>query len=367
LIYRIKHINESDEEHKKTNQNRLAMRYDLTVPFTRYVMNRGLESIKKIQIGRVYRRDWPYPSQGRFCEFIQADYDIVGVRKPMVAEVEIFKYINLVMMHLGIDNYIIRINFRQNLEKIFSKIGVDISNSSYFKSLCATIDKLDKVGWDIVKTELKSKGLTYEQSDLCELLLTESYLDDSLENDYNMLKSYMSAMEIKNVKLDSALARGLDYYTGIIYEVIVPNSGLGSIIAGGRYDNLIYKTQKKQKHYIPAIGVSFGITRIALLLKQPMSSPEQIKIYIVAEDKHLLTKLKIANMLINKGFIVSYDDMPSKNIKEISYGIKNNYNFIIIYGENDDLVCVKKNDHSPNKLITIDKLIDTILENISKL
>jgi histidyl-tRNA synthetase len=174
----------------------------------------------------------------------------------------------------------------------------------------------------------------------------------------------MSAMEITHVKLDSTLARGLDYYTGIIYEVVVPNSGLGSIIVGGRYDNLIYKTQKKQKYYIPAIGVSFGITRIALLLKQPVSSHQPIKIYIVAEDKYLANKLKIANLLVNKGFVVNYNDIPHKNIKEISYGIKNNYNFIIIYGENDDLVCIKKNDHSPNKHTTIDKLIDTIMQNI---
>lgn len=174
LIYRIKHVKDETKVLKQeavkdsnkeevngdvkldTNQHRIAMRYDLTVPFTRYIMNNGIESIKKIQIGRVYRRDWPYPSQGRFCEFIQADYDIVGDREPMTAEVEIFKLINLVMERLGISNYVIRVNFRQNLEKIFERVGVNVSKPTYFKSLCTTIDKLDKHDWNFVR-RIKNK------------------------------------------------------------------------------------------------------------------------------------------------------------------------------------------------------------------
>lgn len=93
--------------------------------------------------------------------------------------------------------------------------------------------------------ELKTKGLTDEQIDECQILFSQSYLDTSLVEQYNLLQSYISMMKVTNICLDTSLARGLDYYTDIIYEVVVSDSGLGSIIAGGRYDKLIYKMKKK--------------------------------------------------------------------------------------------------------------------------
>jgi len=339
--------------------NKYALRYDLTVPFTRYVMNNGLEDIKRLQIGRVYRRDEPYPVQGRFCEFYQGDIDIVGARELMVAEGEILKLIDMVLSGLGLSDYVIRINFRQNLEKIFSKVGVNVSQKKYFKSLCTSIDKLDKHDWNYVSKELKDKRLNDEQLKELESMLFSNYLDDSIKNDYELLDKYLHILKVNNVVFDAKLARGLDYYTGLIYEVVFPNSLVGSVAAGGRYDRLIYKTKKKSRMYIPAIGVSFGISRLALLVSE--SKNTQFKMYIVAEGKYIDKKLELYTILLERGYHVEYLDKPHKNVKEINYGIKNNYDFVLIYGENgDDMVCVKKNDNSKDKIVTIGNVIETI-------
>jgi histidyl-tRNA synthetase len=336
-----------------------ALRYDLTVPFTRYVMNNGLEDIKRLQIGRVYRRDEPYPSQGRFCEFYQGDIDIVGNREVMVAESEILKLIDMVMEKIGLSNYVIRINFRQNLEKMFQKVGVKTSQTKYFKSLCTSIDKLDKHDWEYVKTELKNKNLNEGQLSQLNDMLFNGYIDDSIKEQYQLLDKYIQIMKIKNVQFDTTLARGLDYYTGLIYEVVFPDTSIGSVIAGGRYDKLIFKTKKKSRMYIPAIGVSFGISRLSLLIND--IKKETFKIYLVADDKYLDKKLELMTMLLDEEYQVEYMDKSRKNIKEINYGIKNDFNFVLIYGENgDDMVCVKKNDQSADKIVPIEKVIDAI-------
>jgi histidyl-tRNA synthetase len=336
-----------------------AMRYDLTIPFTRYVMNHGLENFSRLQIGRVFRRDAPYPSKGRFCEFYQGDIDIVGDREEIVAEAEILRVIDTVMKHLKLSGYQIRINFRQNLEKIFSKIGIKTSNKKYFKSLCISIDKLEKHEWEYVAKELKLKHLSQEQCDQLKQLFSENYLDETVVPIYNKLDKYTKIFQVENIIFDSTLARGLDYYTGLIYEVVFPDTEIGSVIAGGRYDKLIYKTKKKSRSYIPAIGVSFGISRLVLMMQDEIKSND-FRIYIVADSKNLDKKLEIANILMNNGFNIKYNDKPQKNIKEINYGIKNNYNFVIIYGENKELVCVKRNDQSSDQICTIDKMIYTI-------
>jgi histidyl-tRNA synthetase len=336
-----------------------AMRYDLTIPFTRYVMNNGLDNFSRLQIGRVFRRDAPYPSKGRFCEFFQGDIDIVGDREEMVAEAEILRIINTVIKSLGLSGYYIKINFCQNLEKIFRKIGVETSNKKYFKSLCSSIDKLDKHEWNYVAQELQTKHLTQEQCFQLKELFSSNYLDKTVEPVYQKLGKYTKFFQVENIIFDSTLARGLDYYTGLIYEVVFPGTDIGSVIAGGRYDKLIYKTKNKSRVYTPAIGVSFGISRLVLMMKQEIKTKD-FRIYIVADSKNLDKKLEIANILMNAGFNVKYNDKPQKNIKEINYGIKNNYNFVIIYGENNEFICVKRNDKSTDQICTIDKLVHTI-------
>lgn len=344
------------------DNKKYALRYDMTIPFTRYVMNNGLEDIKRLQIGRVYRRDEPYPSQGRFCEFYQGDVDIVGQRELMIAEAEILKLIDMVMSKLKLSDYVIKINFRTNLEKILSKVGVKTQQKKYFKSLCSSIDKLDKHPWEYVYNELKDKNLTDEQlSTLYDLLYTD-YIDSSVQPEYQLLMNYIKIMKVKNVVFDSKLARGLDYYTGLIYEVVFPKSSIGSVCAGGRYDKLIYKTKKKSRVYIPAIGVSFGISRLSLMIPS-VNVNNSFKIYLVAEGKYLNKKLELLTMLLDKGYKVDYLDKHRKNIKEINYGIKNNYNFIVIYGENgDNMVCIKRNDQSSDKIVPLEKMIQCIQE-----
>lgn len=336
-----------------------ALRYDLTVPFVRFVTNSGLESIKKLQIGRVYRRDCPYPSRGRFCEFLQGDIDIVGDREPMVAETELLKLVSMVLTKLNITGYVIRINYRQNLQAIFQQIGVDVDNIPLFKSLSSAIDKMDKHTWTEITTELHQKGLTPDQTTKLKELLDGNYIDPTIMDEYKLLSQYLAILDVPNVKFDATLARGLDYYTGLIYEVIVPGSEMGSIIAGGRYNKLIQKTFKKGKVYLPAIGVSFGISRLSVLIP-PLQPKIEFKIYLVSERKYLEKKLEIYRVLLEAGYQVEYLDRSRRNLKEIQFGIKNDFNFVLVYGENDDYVCVKKNDKSNNKLSTISKLVEVI-------
>lgn len=362
LIYKIEKYDD------KTNDNsdeKEALRYDLTVPFVRYIMMNGIEKFKRIQIGKVFRKDKPYPKSGRYCEFIQGDFDIVGQYNEMVSESEIIKLITLILYRLKIDNYEIKINFRQNLEKIVEMSGV---NKKMFKSICTSIDKLDKYDWTYIENELLDKKLDKNQIDKLKKFLNNNYLDDSIKNQYDTLMKYCEILDCNNnIKFDATLARGLDYYTGLIYEVVLKDNKItddvkiGTIIAGGRYDKMIYKMKKNSRVYIPAIGVSFGVNRLELCMRDIIVK-SNIKIMIVGEQKYFEEKLKIMNILLNKPFIVEYFDEQKKNVNQINYSIKNNYDYIIIYGEDGtNNVKVKKNDQSQDIICNIDNMLDFII------
>lgn len=345
------------------NETVISLRYDLTVPFSRYIMNNNISNMKKLQIGNVFRADNPYPNQGRYCQFIQADYDIIGERNLMMAEIEILKLINLVMNDLEISNYEIRINFRQNLEDIFRQCNVDVSDIKNFQSYCSSIDKLDKVCWDYIREELQTKGLTIEQLDKVQKLIEQNYISKLLIDDYNKLNELMKVFNITNVKFDTSLARGLDYYTGLIYEVKLTSNNkykMGSIIAGGRYDKLISFTKKKEKHYVNAIGVCFGVSRISQIVENNEEIPRPKSIYIVTSKGNDNVKFMLVNMFWENNFEVGYNDNSRKNVKEINYGIMNNYEFILIYGENDELIRVKKNDQSQDKYVKLENILECV-------
>jgi histidyl-tRNA synthetase len=318
----------------KDNQN--SLRYDLTVPLVRYMSNNGLDNIRRFQVGKVFRRDTPEISRGRFCEFYQADIDIVGEYPMLMPEIEIFTLIQQILNKFNITEYIIKYNYRQTL---FAICQIVEAPEELFQPICRTIDKLDKSDWDTICRELHEiVGLTIEQSYEIKTIIESDFLPPNLTEFDMMLNE-----SVEGLTRDASLARGLDYYTGIIYEVVIPNSDIKTIIAGGRYDKLVYKTRKGKKVYFPAIGVSFGLSRMFNLIDIPIEN-NMPKIYVISNNIQIM--FKILKYFRNINCLTTYDRLQRKTIKQISSAVKNNYDYVVVYGEDAEQIRVKnlKND-----------------------
>jgi len=348
LIYRI----------EKLGHEELSLRYDLTIPFQRYLTLKGLESFKRFQVGKVWRKDQPNPSNGRFREFIQADFDLVGTEEPMIPEAQIMKLITLSLDQLNFPNYTIRINFRDNLLAIIQRAKID---PKLFKEVCISIDKLDKKPWSYVAEELTERGISTESLTSLKQDLDQNYQDPSIQEGLNLLLSYGNLFNFTDrITFDSTLARGLDYYTGLIYEVVCTEkeSPNYTLIAGGRYDQLI---RYKNKRYLPAIGVSFGINRLELVLRDRLKPRRRFKIFVVSQPEDLTRKLEIVNYLLERSYHVDFNAGKRKNIKQINQAIKEDYQYVLIYGEDGDQIKVKSNDQEPDQLCpSIDQLLPMI-------
>ena len=322
-----------------------SLRYDLTVPLVRYFCNNGLESMRRFQVGKVFRKDNSEVEKGRFREFYQADLDIVGNYEHLASEIEIFWLINSVLEELGIEKYTIKYNYRNNLYDMCKTIGV--TNDKYIKSICTSIDKLDKFIWEQVAKELlQVRKLSQQQVDKLKELIESNYLSESLVETDKKLNQYA-----KNLTRDSSLARGLDYYTGIIYEVIINDSK--TVIAGGRYDKMIYKSLKNGKKYIPAIGVSFGVSRLFFFSKKKEFKMK--KVFVISNDFDM--KMKLLDFFRNYNYLVNYDNLNRKVIKQITEAVKSDYNYIALYGEDGDKIKIKELfNNNPDNLYDFEDL-----------
>lgn len=313
-----------------------SLRYDQTVPLVRYIVQNGLSHIRRLQFGDVFRKDKPSPQTGRFCGFRQADVDIVGNYPPLVTEVEIMWIISEFMCAIGHSNdYIIQFNFRQNLVDMAGEIGIKKNNE--IKRICNILDNLDKVGWESVRADLaEQRFLTEEKVDKLIELIKKNYLSERLKND---VENFMKYCNNPNLKFTPSLARGLNYYTGIIFEVILPSENVKTVIAGGRYDKLVYEIKKKGKKYIPAIGVSFGISRLAMVIDPPQKKTIP-NVYVISPDLDM--RIKICGVLREMGLRVDAEHQQRKIIKSITHAVTNNYIFCVIYGESGDKIKVKE-------------------------
>ncbi|KAL9663616.1 hypothetical protein QQ045_019007 [Rhodiola kirilowii] len=267
-----------------------SLRYDLTVPFARYVAMNGLTSFKRYQIAKVYRRD--NPSKGRYREFYQCDFDIAGQNELMGPDFEVVKILTELLDELDIGDYEVKLNHRKLLDGMMEICGVPPQK---FRTICSSIDKLDKQSFEQIKKEMvEEKGLTAETADKIGSYVKQRgsplELLYKLKQDGNKLLENqgsivaLSELEILfkalekskctgKVIFDLSLARGLDYYTGVIFEAIFKGSTLvGSIAAGGRYDNLIGMFGTKQ---VPAIGVSLGIERVFTIMEEAQKDRNQ--------------------------------------------------------------------------------------------
>ncbi|RKF64090.1 Histidine--tRNA ligase, mitochondrial [Erysiphe neolycopersici] len=280
-----------------------SLRYDLTVPFARWLaMNRDIQMIKRYQIGKVYRRDQPAVSKGRMREFYQCDFDIAGTYDPMLPDAEIVRIASEIFNGLGWKGqYLIKLNHRKILDGIFTSCGVPNDN---VRAISSAIDKLDKAPWEEVRKEMvDQKGLNPEiadkigeyviqkgQKDLLSKLMADKNMAENESakagmKDLELLFDYLDAFNVMdNISFDLSLARGLDYYTGVIFEIVMvdpvstatndrksdPSQGVGSVAAGGRYDNLVGMFSGKNQ--IPCVGISFGVERIFSIVKSRMAA-----------------------------------------------------------------------------------------------
>jgi histidyl-tRNA synthetase len=339
-----------------------SLRYDLTVPFARWLaMNSNIQSIKRYHIAKVYRRDQPAMAKGRMREFYQCDFDIAGSYDSMLPDAEIMRITCEIFEALGWKGrYTIKLNHRKILDGIFEVCGVPADK---IRAISSAVDKLDKSPWEEVRREMtEDKGLDGEVADKIgeyvvlkggrdileklrsdEKLVANGSAKQGLE-DIELLFGYLESFEVLDrISFDMSLARGLDYYTGVIYEVVTegsapqtseaqkqagkkakkvpegeedrsndPTIGVGSVAAGGRYDNLVGMFSGKQQ--VPCVGISFGVERIFSITKQRLAADasaaairsNEVDVYVMAFggkgfDGLLKQRMQVARKLWDAG------------------------------------------------------------------
>ena len=334
-----------------------ALKYDLTIPFARYVaMNANTLTMpyKRYQMQQVWRAD--RPQRGRYREFTQCDADVVGSTS-LINEVELCTIYHRCFTKLGLKDYELKINSR----KILAALAEITAGADKMIDITIAIDKLDKIGIDKVKDELASRGLAEEN-----IIIIEKYLTINGSNEDKIaaieklfeqsetgkagieeLKYIMANGKDINLTVDLTLARGLNYYTGIIFEAKAPEKvKMGSIGGGGRYDNL---TGLFGVPNIAGVGISFGIDRIYDVLEELNLFPEDITsktkaIFFNLGDDEAVTALQLMNILRDNNIACELYPEKVKLEKQFKYADKKNIPFAIIIGskELEDKTCMVK-------------------------
>ena len=360
-----------------------ALRYDLTVPLSRFVqqnLNEITLPFKRFQTQLVWRAD--RPQKGRYREFLQCDVDIIG-EKNFLNEVECIKVYDHVFENLGLPKLVLRINNREILEGI-SKI----MNLESLSEISSTLDKSDKIGIDGVVDELSKKGIKTQSIDKLIFFLNikgsnKSKIDlvrkefnsknipsnsiDSIEEIINTCNQF----KLNNIEIefDLSLARGLGYYTGTIVEVSSPKDfSLGSIGGGGRYDDLVQKNNPK----LSGFGISFGFDRIFLILEELNLFPNLLDssksfLFLNFGTDKISNFIDSVNQLRNDGIVCEIypDDVKIK--KQLDYANKKGIDFVVIIGDDElkkDIFKVK--DMSKGEELTFTQ-IDSLAEKIKEI
>ncbi|WP_295810200.1 histidine--tRNA ligase [uncultured Apibacter sp.] len=328
-----------------------ALRYDLTVPFARYVaMNHGQLTLpfKRYQIQPVWRAD--RPQKGRYREFYQCDADIVGSNS-------LWHEVNLILLYdSAFSDLNIPVEIHINNRKLLTAIAQYASIEDKLIDFTVALDKLDKIGLDKVLEEMASKGIgqnslqklipiieltgNFEEkiSKLKDILLDLEIGQDGI-NEMEFIYNQIKEIELKSSELifNLTLARGLDYYTGAIYEVKAKNISLGSIGGGGRYDNLTGIFGVKN---MPGVGISFGLDRIYLVMDElnlfPSDTLQQKQIlFFNFGDRECVHALKLIQELRNKNIACDLYPEKSKLQKQFTYAEKKEIPFVAFYGEDE--------------------------------
>lgn len=347
----------------------LSMRYDLTVPLARYLAMGKVTSLKRYHIAKVYRRDNPAMTRGRYREFYQCDFDIAGSYDAMLPDAECVKVVTEILQSLDIGDFIVKLNHRKLLDGMFEACGVP---SDKFRTICSAVDKLDKSPWaDVKKEMIDEKGLDESTADkigefvrlsggveLVDKLLSDEKLKrvpaavEGLEGMKLLLKYCAIFGVTEKVRFDLSLARGLDYYTGVIFEAVLKNESknnkkkeeetIGSVAGGGRYDNLVGMFDSKGKQ-VPCVGVSIGVERVFAIL-EAKNALEKIKVrtsdvqvYVTSAHKGLHEKrLEILAKLWDGNIKAehSYKQNP-KLLGQLQYCEENQIPFALVLGDGE--------------------------------
>ncbi len=354
-----------------------ALRYDLTVPFARFVAmnhNNLPMPFKRYQIQPVWRAD--RPQKGRYREFYQCDVDVVG-SNTIYNEAELVSIYNMAFEKLGLKHYHIKINHR----KLLQGIALYINAEDKFIDLTIAIDKLDKIGMEGVRIELDKRGFEREQ---IEKVLSVFGISGSAVDKLNQIQNTISNHHIKtacdelnqlialcknaHIEMDFTLARGLNYYTGCIFEAVVTDPTCtfsGSISGGGRYDNL---TGIFGLPYVSGVGISFGADRIYDVMEELNLFPDSIiqnnSILICGmDDESVQTGFELQHTLIQNNIICELYPEASKPKKMFGYADKKGLKKVIIIGENERLnktYTVKDMTVGEQQTISLEQLLNEL-------
>ncbi|MEO5975811.1 MAG: histidine--tRNA ligase [Chryseolinea sp.] len=374
----FKNLEAKDSKKLTSDISEKGLRYDLTVPFARYVvMNRGEITFpfKRYQIQPVWRAD--RPQKGRYREFYQCDADVVGTAS-LICEVEIILMIKEVFNRLSVTDYTIKFNHRGILSGIAEVIGAKENESSLF----VAIDKLDKIGEDKVREELLTKGFIENNLDgLFDMLNLKgstrnklAFLASRFDGSASGKKGLRDIQEVLNllthfdatedhIEFDVALARGLSYYTGCIFEVKINNSGLGSVSGGGRYDNLT--TSFGDKDNLSGVGFSFGVDRLydALEVLQLFPKEAQVSSKVLIchfDESNQIYGLKVLSQLRAAGISAEVYPDVSKIKKQMDYANKKMIAYTIIIGSDEmqsELLSIKDLQTGEQEKLNVEDII----------
>ena len=375
----------SDEELAERNVLHLAsricekgLRYDLTVPFARYVVMHRDElqlPFKRYQFQPVWRAD--RPQKGRYREFYQFDGDVVG-SDSLLNEVELMQVVDTVFTRFGI-----RVQIKINNRKILSGIAEVIGEADKIVDITVAIDKLDKIGLENVNAELREKGVSdeaveklqpivslsgtnAEKLDVIAQFLNSSEIGTKGVEETRFVLDTLNTLGLKNeVQVDLTLARGLNYYTGAIFEVKALDVQMGSITGGGRYDNL---TGIFGMPGVSGVGISFGVDRIFDVLNELDAYPQDAMIstrvlFINFGDKETAYCLPVVKKLRDAGIRTEMYPESAKMKKQMSYANTKQIPFVAMAGENEineGKFTLKNMTTGDQQMVTVEQIIDLL-------
>jgi len=380
----------------------LALRYDLTVPFARYCAMNKISSIKRYHIAKVYRRDNPSIARGRLREFYQCDFDIAGQYDAMMPDAECVKIVQEILSSINVGQFVIKVNHRMILDGMFEVCGV---KSDMFRTICSSVDKLDKSPWEEVRKEMvEEKGLDDAAADrigefvrmsggkdLVESLstskLSESKIAKKGLEELRLLLRYCELYGCLDVvSFDLSLARGLDYYTGVIFEAVLQGDAkdangepisVGSVAGGGRYDGLVGMFDPKGRS-VPCVGVSIGIERLFSIMEANLAKKvDKIRtvdteVFVTSAQKNLCEeRMKIVAELWAGDVKTehSYKKNP-KMLSQLQYCEENGIPLAVVIGESElaagivKLRCVATREEVEVKR---EQLVESIKSRLSSL
>jgi len=381
-IYALSRLAAGDDEDEAATKG--ALRFDLTVPLARYVAMHERElafPFRRYQIQRVWRGETPQARKGRFREFYQCDIDIINrERLSLLAEAEIPSVIYSVFREMAIGEFRIRINNRKVLKALLHKFEVPEANAA---AVLRALDKIDKEPRAKIQDDLGREGVSRAPA-LYELIAEKRDTADTLRALQDLSLDGSGVEELREVAgairkfgvpdaafgIDLSVVRGLDYYTGTIYETtLVQYPELGSICSGGRYDDLAsYFTDTR----LPGVGISIGLTRLfsklreAGLLRAPARTPAEALV-VTMDPRYLDRYLEMARALREAGVNTEVYLEPAKLKNQLAYADRKGFRVAVIAGENElakDLVQVKNLSTKTAREHPLGRLVEAVKETL---